>query len=223
MASDIKLHYFHGRGIGEPIRLLLSVGEVAFTDCRYDVEEFAGMAAFKAQLPFGQMPALEVDGDFIGQTDSIARLAARLAGLYPSDPIDAARSDMIVVHQAEIQSAIAKMSFDGVPGAPGTKMVPPEERQTRIEAWFEATLPTLLLRLEHLARESFMVGSQLSWADVCVFNRLNQLLDIRDDLLERDFPRLRAVYERVEALPQIQAWMLAHKDDYPRFKERVSA
>ena len=65
------------------------------------------------------MPALEVDGVFLGQTDSIARLAARLAGLYPSDPIEAARSDMIVVHQAEIQSALAKMSFEGVPGTAG--------------------------------------------------------------------------------------------------------
>ena len=217
MASDITLHYFHGRGIGEPIRLLFTVGDIAFTDRRYSVDEFANMAAFKARLPFGQMPALEVDGVFFGQTDSIARLAARLAGLYPSDPIEAARSDMIVVHQAEIQSALAKMSFDGVPGAPGTKMVPQEERQKRIAAWVETTLPGALLRLEKLAQEGGMVGSQLSWADICVFNRLNQLLDIDADVLHADFPKLQAVYDRVEALPQIRAWIQAHLEDYPRF------
>ena len=38
MASDIHLHYFHGRGIGEPIRLLLTVGEVPFRDHRYSVD-----------------------------------------------------------------------------------------------------------------------------------------------------------------------------------------
>ena len=217
MASDITLHYFHGRGIGEPIRLLFTVGDIAFTDRRYSVDEFANMAALKARLPFGQMPALEVDGVFFGQTDSIARLAARLAGLYPSDPIEAARSDMIVVHQAEIQSALAKMSFDGVPGAPGTKMVPQEERQKRIAAWVATTLPGALLRLEKLAQEGCMVGSQLSWADICVFNRLNQLLDINADVLHADFPKLRAVYDRVEALPQIRAWIQAHQEDYPRF------
>ena len=217
MAADITFHYFHGRGIGEPIRLLLTVGEIAFTDRRYSVDEFANMTAFKAQLPFGQMPALEVDGVFLGQTDSIARLAARLAGLYPSDPIEAARSDMIVVHQAEIQSALAKMSFDGVPGTPGMKMVPQEERQKRIAAWLETTLPGALLRLEKLSQESCMVGSQFSWADICVFNRLNQLLDLNADVLRADFPKLRAVYERVDTLPQIQAWIQAHQDDYPRF------
>ena len=223
MASDITLHYFYGRGIGEPLRLLLTVGEVAFTDRRYNVDEFADMAAFKAQLPFGQMPALEVDGVFLGQTDSIARLAARLAGLYPADPIEAARSDMIVVHQAEIQSAIAKMSFDGVPGAPGTKMLPQEERQKRISAWCETTLPGLLLRLERLSQDSCMVGSQLSWADICVFNRLNYLLDMNADVLQGDFPKLQAVHTRVETLPQIQAWIKAHQDDYPRFKASAAA
>ena len=218
MASDITFHYFHGRGIGEPIRLLFSVGGIAFTDRRYSVDEFANMAALKAQLPFGQMPALEVDGVFLGQTDSIARLAARLAGLYPSDPIEAARSDMIVVHQAEIQSALAKMSFDGVPGTPGMKMVPQEERQRRIAAWLETTLPGALLRLEKLSQEGYLVGSQLSWADICVFNRLNQLFDIDADVLRSDFPKLQAVYERVAALPQIQAWIQAHQDDYPGFR-----
>ena len=218
MASDITFHYFHGRGIGEPIRLLFTVGEIAFTDRRYSVDEFANMAALKAQIPFGQMPALEVDGVFLGQTDSIARLAARLAGLYPSDPIEAARSDMIVVHQAELSSALAKMSFDGVPGAPGTKMVPQEERQKHIAAWLETILPGVLLRLEKLSQEGCMVGSQLSWVDICVFNRLNQLFDIDEDVLHADFPKLQAVYERVAALPQIQAWIQAHQDDYPRFR-----
>ena len=62
-----------------------------------------------------------------------------------------------------------------------------------------------------------MVGSQLSWADICVFNRLNQLLDIDAAVLRSDFPKLQAVYDRVEALPQIRAWIQAHQDDYPRF------
>ena len=31
MARQIHFHYFHGRGIGEPVRLLLTVGGVEFT------------------------------------------------------------------------------------------------------------------------------------------------------------------------------------------------
>ena len=97
-------------------------------------------------------------------------------------------------------------------------MVPQEERQKRIAAWIETTLPEALLRLEKLAQEGCMVGSQLSWADICVFNRLNQLLDIDEDVLHADFSELQAVYDRVAALPQIRAWIRTHQEDYPRFR-----
>ena len=216
MATDIHFHYFHGRGIGEPIRLLLTVGGVDFVDHRYTLDEFAAMAALKEMLPFGQVPALEVDGVFLGQTDSLMRLAARLASLYPHDPLEAARSDMIVAHQADVHSAIAKMSFDGVPGAPGTQMVPEQERHKRIGAWLETTLPGLLERLERLAENGFMVGATLSWADICVFNRLTQLLDIDENLLSGKFAKLRAVYENVAALPSVRAWIDEYAKDYPR-------
>ena len=92
MAQDIQFHYFHGRGIGEPIRLLLAVGEIEFTDRRYSFDEYATMDELKAKLPFGQVPALEVDSVFIAQTDSLMRFAAKLSDLYPYDALRAARS-----------------------------------------------------------------------------------------------------------------------------------
>ena len=51
MASDIHFHYFHGRGIGEPIRLLFTVGECEFTDHRYTVDEFANKRLYAVQGP----------------------------------------------------------------------------------------------------------------------------------------------------------------------------
>ncbi len=219
MAIEIIFHYFHGRGIGEPVRLLLSVGGVEFTDKRYTIEQFSQMDELKARLPFRQIPALEIDGVLIGQTDSICRLAANLAQLYPSDPKEAARTDMIVVHQAEIQSAIAKMTYDGVPGAPGTKQVPKAERDARIDAWLDNQLPERLSCLEQLVTDSHMVGGRLTWADICVFNRLNHLIDIRETLFDQAFPKLKSVHQQVERLPEIQSWMRAHRQDYPRLKK----
>lgn len=216
MTENIRLHYFHGRGIGEPVRLLLTVGGIRFDDIRYGVDEFAAMHELKARLPFGQIPALEVDGVFLAQADSLMRFAAKLADLYPSDAVQAARSDMIVAYQADIQSTIAKMSFDGVPGAPGTQRVPEDLRRQRIEAWFKSTLPGMLEHLGRQAEGGFMVGTTLCWADVCVFNRLTQLLDINETLLAGRFAKLRAVYERVAGLSPIIEWIDKHVDDYPR-------
>jgi glutathione S-transferase len=123
---------------------------------------------------------------------------------------------MIVAHQADIHSSIAKMSFDGVPGAPGTQMVPDEERHQRIGAWFETALPGQLQPLEDLAGVGFMVDTTLCWADICVFNRLTQLLDIDETLLADTFPKLRAVYERVAGLSSVRQWINEHGPDYPR-------
>jgi glutathione S-transferase len=86
--NDIRLHYFDIRGLGEPIRLLLAIGGIQFEDLRYSADEYAASGELRASLPFGQMPALEVDGVFLAQTDSLMRFAARLARLYPHDTVE---------------------------------------------------------------------------------------------------------------------------------------
>ena len=48
MTERIRLHYFHGRGIGEPVRLLLTVGGIKFDDLRYGLDEFAAMPSLAA-------------------------------------------------------------------------------------------------------------------------------------------------------------------------------
>ena len=48
------------------------------------------------ELPFEQLPTLEVGDTIISQSCAIARYAAKEAGLYPSDTVQAAISDMVV-------------------------------------------------------------------------------------------------------------------------------
>ena len=211
---DIQLHYFSGRGIGEPIRLTLAASDIPFTDHRYSTTDPSWRDKLEKHLPFGQMPALEVDGTFIGQADSCARLAAKLAKLYPDNPVKAALTDMVVVHQSEIQKAIARLSFDGVPGAEGTKMVPEKERSILINDWMNSSLPDLLLRLENLCGTPFIVGETLTWADINVFCRLSQLLEINPSVLNEGFPKLRSLEKHVRELPAIAAWIDAHPEDY---------
>lgn len=211
---DIQLHYFSGRGIGEPIRLTLAASDIPFTDHRYSTTDPSWRDKLGKHLPFGQMPALEVDGTFIGQADSCARLAAKLAKLYPDDPVKAALTDMVVVHQSDIQKAIARLSFDGVPGAEGTKLVPEKERSILINDWMNSSLPDLLLRLENLCGTQFIVGETLTWADINVFCRLSQLLEINPIVLNEGFPKLRSLEKHVRELPAIAAWIDAHPEDY---------
>ena len=77
------------------------------------------MTAFKAQLPFDKcLPLKWTAYSWVRLTVSLVWPRAWPACIRRT-PIEAARSDMIVVHQAEIQSALAKMSFDACPALRG--------------------------------------------------------------------------------------------------------
>ena len=47
------------------------------------------------QLPCGQVPLLEVDGKILTQSQAIAPYCAKLAGIYPTDPFEAAKCDEV--------------------------------------------------------------------------------------------------------------------------------
>lgn len=47
-------------------------------------------------MPFGQVPALEVDGEVITQSFTIARFVAKQHGLGGKDNLAAAQADMVV-------------------------------------------------------------------------------------------------------------------------------
>lgn len=59
-------------------------------------------------VPGGRVPVLMVDGQSILQSLTIARYAARQAGLVPQDSLEAARCDEVVDTVSEIMSEVYK-------------------------------------------------------------------------------------------------------------------
>ncbi|MEM7468723.1 MAG: glutathione S-transferase family protein [Pseudomonadota bacterium] len=216
--NPITLHYFYGRGIGESIRLILTIGEISFVDKRYSFDEYAANNDLKSKSPFGQIPCLQVGDRYFGQTDSISRYAANLAGLYPDDAMEAARCDMIVVQLADIQSALAKMIYDGVPGAPGTKQFPPEEKAKRIGQWMDEKLPDILQRLENLAHDSAFLASGLSWADIALFCRVIHLMETQAGWELNGYPKLEKIFGSVANHERVKSWIAEHPDDYEHYE-----
>ncbi|MEO7937466.1 MAG: glutathione S-transferase N-terminal domain-containing protein, partial [Burkholderiaceae bacterium] len=100
---QLKLTYFdfHG-GRGEPTRLALHIGGIAFEDLRFG---FADFPEIRKTAPLGQVPVLEVDGVRVTQSDAIARHAGNLAGLYPTDALQALLCDEVMqaVEDASVQ------------------------------------------------------------------------------------------------------------------------
>ncbi|MGB5194691.1 MAG: glutathione S-transferase family protein [Polyangiales bacterium] len=91
---NLKLTYFdiHG-GRGEPARLAMFIGGVAFEDDRISFQEFG---ANRDRYPFKRVPLLTIDGVDLSQGNTINRYVAKLAGLYPTDALEAAYCDEVM-------------------------------------------------------------------------------------------------------------------------------
>ena len=198
---QLKLNYFdfHG-GRAEPVRLALHLGGVAFEDHRFTFPEFA---AFRTTTPFGQVPTLHVDGVQVTQSDAILRYAGKLAGLYPTDPLQALLCDEVayVVEEASVRIG------------PTFRMSGEEQKAARL-ALVNGSMPVYLAWLQAQLEAhggEFFADNRLTVADLKVFVEVRGLnsgrLDhVPTDLVERVAPALNAHMQRVASTPGVQAY-----------------
>ncbi|CAH0694774.1 unnamed protein product [Spodoptera exigua] len=87
------VHYFNGKGLGEPIRLLLAYGDEGFEDHRVAGKDWA---EYKKTTLFGQLPMIEFDGKRYAQATSICRYLGKKYGLAGDTPEEALEIDQFV-------------------------------------------------------------------------------------------------------------------------------
>lgn len=199
--TQLKLSYFdfHG-GRAEPIRLALHIGGIAFEDHRFAYPEFAEI---RKTTPFGQVPTLLVDGMQVTQSDAMLRYAGKLAGLYPTDALQALLCDEVsyVVEEA------------GVKLGPSYRMTGEEQKAARL-ALVNGSMPVYLrwLQSQLLAHGGeYFADQRLTVADLKVFVDVRGLnsghLDhIPKDLVETVAPKLNAHMQRIAQMPTVLAY-----------------
>lgn len=203
---QLKLSYFdfHG-GRAEPARLAFHIGGIPFEDHR-----FAGTAfpELRKAMPLGQVPVLEVDGVQVTQCDAINRYAAKLAGLYPTDPLQALWCDEVAY---VVEEATAKLG--------PTFSMTPEDRKTARLALVNGSMPVYLawLQKQLLAHGGqFFADNRLTMADLKVFVDVRGLnsgrLDhVPTDLVQQVAPALNEHMQRIQALPAVQQYYAQFK------------
>ena len=130
---SIRVHYFAGYGKGEAIRMLLAHAKVEFEDVTYTFETVADVKA-SGNLEFGQLPAVEIDGKWYAQSNSILRMLGKKYGYYPEDAYQSWRVDSTIDAVGDLLNAFYKANFN-----------PDEElKKTLFAAFFEKTFPTWL-------------------------------------------------------------------------------
>lgn len=193
----------------EPSRIALFMGDIPFEDHRPSREEFRRMKS-TGELPYGQLPVLDVDGVRIAQSVAIARYCGKVSGLYPSDALQAARCDELLDTATQITQDLG----------PSMRSKDPEEkarlRQNLAQKIFPRWLGMLEARLEDNGDNGFFVGDSLTMADLIIWRLLGWLrggiLDgIPTDLLD-PFPGLLGHQETVGQHPGVVAWMARDTD-----------
>jgi prostaglandin-H2 D-isomerase / glutathione transferase len=204
--AKLKLSYFDfDGGRGEPARLALHVGGIAFDDHRVAGRDWP---AFRDKTPFLAMPTLEVDGRVVSQSNSINRYVGKLTGLYPKDDFQALLCDEIMDAAEDIGTRIAQ-TIDLPEDA---KKKAREElaagRITRYLQQFQARLKA--------AGGEYFADQRLTVADLKVFMWIRWLrsgaLDyIPKDLVDRVAPALVKHFERVASHPMVEDYYKRRK------------
>ena len=98
--------YWNVHGRGDFCQALLYAGSVS-----YDLDDSTANAwpSTKEESPYGQLPYMKHGPHTIGQGGAINRYCAKLAGIFPSDPIEAAICDMHIEEVMDIYNEIFKV------------------------------------------------------------------------------------------------------------------
>ena len=199
---NLKLTYFDfNGGRGEPARLAMFIGGIAFDDDRLSFDAFNES---KASFPFGAIPVLEVDGQTVAQSNGINRFVGKLAGLYPEDPWQAALCDEAMDAVEDISNRIT----------PTFSITDDEEKKAARQALVDGPLGFYLSRLNVLLenrRGEFFSDTRLTMADLKVFVFVRYLrsgiLDhVPADLTDQVAPLLVDHFQRVNKHPKIKAY-----------------
>jgi len=199
MAPSYKLYYFDGRGRAEILRLLFAYQGVEYTDERIPRDKWP---SFKASMPFGQLPVLEIDGAKFCQSNSCARYLARKFNLAGKNELDVLKAEMLVDCFDDATKPILTFFMEK-----------DEAKKNEAKKKFcEEQLPASLALLEAFlianhGGDKFFVGTELTWTDIAFVNFVEWTAMGGATNPLAKFPKLAALNERIRQLKPIAAWI----------------
>jgi len=199
--TRFTLTYFDiNGGRGESIRIAFSIGGIEFEDVRLKGPQFREA---RESFRFHALPVLDIDGGQVTQSNAILRYVGKLAGLYPTDDLQALHCDEVMDAVEDLNHAVGR-TF----GLQGEAM-----RQAR-EELVQGRLATYIKGLGALLARGggeYFADSRLTVADLKVFvetrNLAKGILDhVPTDLVERLAPALAAHRDRIASDPGVVAY-----------------
>jgi glutathione S-transferase len=199
--TRFKLTYFDfDGGRGESIRLAFHIGGIGFEDVRLKFPQFQEV---QPSFRFHALPVVEIDGQQITQSNSILRHVGKLAGLYPTDNLQALYCDEVMDAVEDLNHAVGR-TF----GLKGDEM-----KQAR-EELVKGRLATYVKGLDGLLVRGggqFFADGRMTVADLKVFvetrNLAKGILDhVPTDIVEGLAPALAEHRDRIANDPRVVAY-----------------
>ncbi|XP_051774113.1 glutathione S-transferase, alpha tandem duplicate 1 isoform X6 [Ctenopharyngodon idella] len=196
MSGKVVLHYFNGRGKMESIRWLLAAAGVEFEEVFMTRREHYVKLLDDGALMFQQVPLVEIDGMQLVQSRAIMNYIAGKYNLYGKDLKERALIDMYAEGTSDLVDLIIMSVF-----------APPENKQKQLSNIEQKAKERFLPVFEKgLANSDFLVGNQLSRADVHLLEATLMLQEIFPTILST-FPKIQAFQGRMKALPRISKFL----------------
>ena len=200
-----KLTYFDiNGGRAEPIRIALHAAGIDFEDKRISFTEFTEM---RSGTRFNSVPVLEIDGAQITQSNAISRYIGKMAGLYPTDALQALYCDEVLGALEDLTHYIVRtMGLEGE----NLRLA----REKLVDGWLSIYLRGLDQLLTRGGGEYF-ADNRMTVADLRAFVQTRSLssgiLDyVPTDIVQRVAPGLVRHKDRINGDPRVSAYYAVH-------------
>lgn len=208
----LKIYYSHTPfWRAEVLRVSLFIGNIPFEDIRISREDFievilTGKLYGKIEIPFHQLPVLEIEGKIIGQTGAIARYCGKLSNLYPTNDFLAAKVDQIIDTATDITNLVS----------PTVREKNKTTKKDMRERLAKKLLPRWFNYLETLLQKEgdakWFVDNKLSIADIAIWRLLGWLKSGMLDGIPKNicdnYPKLNNINIEVHKHPKVEEWMI---------------
>ncbi|KHJ90471.1 glutathione S-transferase protein [Oesophagostomum dentatum] len=194
-----KLIFFNGRGAAEIPRQLFILAGQGFEDVRLSQEEWLKR---KPEMPFGQLPVLEIDGKQLAQSIAISRFLARKFGFAGSNPFEEAVVDSVVDQFRDFMVEVRQVI------AVATGLQKGDMKKLVKEVFFPAR-DKFFGFMEKFLRKSqsgYLVGDSLTFADLYLAECSSEFAKKIPETYD-GFSKVKAHADLVRSIPALQKWL----------------
>ncbi|KAL6736575.1 hypothetical protein Aduo_006910 [Ancylostoma duodenale] len=199
MPAKYKLTYFDARGTAEIARQLFVLAAQSYDDIRISVAEWQKL---KPEMPFEQLPVLDVDGKRLAQSYAICRFLARRFGYAGKTPFEEALVDSIadqikdyMYETKPFQVVLMGFSQGDLQALKKEILLPAREKLFGYMTKFLKDNPS-----------GYLVGDSVTWADLYLAEHVAVYGEMFPEMLE-GFPEIKSHSLKVRSIPSLKKWI----------------